>query len=424
MIRECLIVNLLKTAHLFLTFLVITLVIAGCKSPESKNTERPEAKLQTLHPVLKGGQWGLINSAGKVVVSPSFKKLSDPLALVQSKVISTDVYEELPSSVRVKAVGNLSELDQRKLEVLQGIKKSYNYNNDSLLFSRLQSPFPVFSTQLTRIAVAENPTSAIYKIGYINQVGSVIIKPQYDLGSVFTFGMALVYEGNRAYFIDIEGKTLEKHSNYDALMPFSDDGLAAVKKDNKWGFINVYGDLVIQPQFEGASTFSNGYSVVSSEDGVGAIDTKGNIVIPMSYYYLKDFGDGLFPIYIEDKSDAYWGYISADNQLAFETKFDDAHPFIEGVAIVRIGREYFLINPLGEYVTPSGFEDITDISEGLAAVKLNDQWGYVDINTGKMAIALNYDWAFGFIDGIAQVVVDGKVGYINKSGRYVWEPTQ
>ena len=48
------------------------------------------------------------------------------------------------------------------------------------------------------------------------------------------------------------------------------------------------------------------------------------------------------------------------------------------------------------------YQDASYFSEGLAAVKQNDKWGYID-ETGKTIIPFEYDYAFPFSEGVAVV---------------------
>ena len=57
-------------------------------------------------------------------------------------------------------------------------------------------------------------------------------------------------------------------------------------------------------------------------------------------------------------------------------------------------------------------------SEGLAAVVINGKWGYID-KSGNMVIPAKYDWAYDFSEGLAAVVINGKMGFIDKSGALV-----
>jgi hypothetical protein len=68
----------------------------------------------------------------------------------------------------------------------------------------------------------------------------------------------------------------------------------------------------------------------------------------------------------------------------------------------------------------------------LAAVKIDGKWGFID-KTGQMVIPPHFDgeadfysgfFAIGptFSEGLAAVKIDGKWGFINKSGQMVIQP--
>ncbi|MBQ8545178.1 MAG: WG repeat-containing protein [Alistipes sp.] len=64
------------------------------------------------------------------------------------------------------------------------------------------------------------------------------------------------------------------------------------------------------------------------------------------------------------------------------------------------------------------YENVGAFSEGLAVVELNGKYGYID-KTGKEVISLKYEEAGAFEEGLAVVVLDGKMGYVNKSGKEI-----
>ena len=59
-------------------------------------------------------------------------------------------------------------------------------------------------------------------------------------------------------------------------------------------------------------------------------------------------------------------------------------------------------------------------SEGLADVRLNGKWGFID-KSGKVVIPFKYDDALPFSEGFAVVELDGKDGYIDKNGTEFFE---
>ena len=117
------------------------------------------------------------------------------------------------------------------------------------------------------------------KVGILNFFEGWVIKPTYsdikDLGDPF-------------YYIEKDGKCglLDKATGkeiltkFDAMMPFS-GGLAAVRKKDKWGFINVKGEVVIKPAFYSSGYFIEGQAYVrlaEKGDLYGYIDMNGKII--------------------------------------------------------------------------------------------------------------------------------------------------
>ena len=66
----------------------------------------------------------------------------------------------------------------------------------------------------------------------------------------------------------------------------------------------------------------------------------------------------------------------------------------------------------------SMYDWVGDFSEGLATVKLNDKYGYID-KTGREVIPCKYDGINDFKEGLAKVQLNGKIGFIDKTGKEV-----
>ena len=71
----------------------------------------------------------------------------------------------------------------------------------------------------------------------------------------------------------------------------------------------------------------------------------------------------------------------------------------------------------GVVVIPAKYDEVCYFTEGLANVKLNDKNGFVD-KTGKEVIPLKYKYALYFSEGLA-VVGNDKFGFIDKTGKEV-----
>ena len=66
-----------------------------------------------------------------------------------------------------------------------------------------------------------------------------------------------------SYNLSAEGFTLVSDFRWDGAHDFS-EGLAAVKKDGKWGFIDLSGNLVIDTVYDSAGSFSEGLCAVQT----------------------------------------------------------------------------------------------------------------------------------------------------------------
>lgn len=104
----------------------------------------------------------------------------------------------------------------------------------------------------------------------------------------------------------------------------TDDSLAAVKKDDKWGYINSEGKTVIQSMFDEASGFVKGRAVVKVKDKFGLINKAGEFLIQPAYESLKIGSDY---VYVEKNaddhtSDVHRGIIGFDGKVLVDVKYD------------------------------------------------------------------------------------------------------
>ena len=83
--------------------------------------------------------------------------------------------------------------------------------------------------------------------------------------------------------------------------------------------------------------------------------------------------------------------------------------------------KYGLIDKMGKYLVLPEFDYIDDFSEGLALVGVDGKTGYID-KTGKMVIPLQVNGGNSkFLEGLATAKLKGndKLGYIDKTGKVV-----
>lgn len=289
------------------------------------------------------------------------------------------------------------------------------------------------------------------KWGYIDTAGKVVVPPTYDYASYPSEGPLMVTSGKRTIFIDGSGSVLFEPS-YSLVRAFS-EGLAAVGqkqgKENRWGFVDQGGKLVVPLRYVGAGDFSEGLAGVYEEGkGCGYIDRSGTVVIPLRLATCGPFSDGLA---IAASGSRYpLGYIDRSGEFVVEPQFYYAGSYSEGLAPAAPPktRKFGFLDKSGKWAVPPQFEGAQSFSDGLAAVKSEGKWGFVDssgsfvirprfgdVKSGFMkaleAIESSTSFASGkdyritpaaepaqpFSDGVAAVHLGGREwGYIDRAG--------
>jgi hypothetical protein len=275
------------------------------------------------------------------------------------------------------------------------------------------------------------PVKIKNKWGFIDHEGNVVIKPTYDGASSFKEGLACVKMADSINFINTEGSELISWNCYQHAEPFFNgmakvgkDGLCgyidktgteiiapqydfkdcrafsedrlAVRSNEKWGYVDKLGNVVINHLFDECSWFKEGLAWVELQGKKGYIDTYGNWAIPLSnqFHLLKDFSEGLAAVAVdvgdrmfqrdsmyyftekgsyEDTTNYRFGYINLKGEMVIEPQFLYAEYFREGFAVVnREPINYGYINPTGEFAIAPTYESAYSFSEGLAAVRTPD----------------------------------------------------
>ena len=99
------------------------------------------------------------------------------------------------------------------------------------------------------------------------------ISLDYDEAFDFHGGLAIVKKNNKYGYINKLGKEVIP-CQYDEVFDFNED-LAVVRKNNKYGYINKLGRVVIHYQFDEAYKFSNGLAIVAKNKDIYIIDKFG-----------------------------------------------------------------------------------------------------------------------------------------------------
>ena len=238
---------------------------------------------------------------------------------------------------------------------------------------------------------------------------------------------------NISFFKGDDRKKLSKALlKYDEFTTFS-EGLAGVKKNDKWGFINQTGNEVIPCVYDEIenSDFIMSVNVIVRKNGkYGLINQTGKELIPFGKY--------------EERIDRmYNGLLSVGGRILDENGKENPDfqvnnydvRFHDGINIIKSSGKFVLENKEGqEIVLQKPYSAVLNFSDGMAAVQMNGvvsesssmpekgTWGFID-KTGKEAIPCIYTFQYNnvrdFREGLVQVMKNGKYGYIDKTGKTI-----
>jgi hypothetical protein len=202
------------------------------------------------------------------------------------------------------------------------------------------------------------------------------------------------------------------------------NGSAVVNKTGQTGeseFIDATGKPMFQKKFFIAYNFNEDVAVISEgENKVGVIDKLGNWVVKPTYNYIAEFSNGFARVRLPDRK---WGIIDKKGNVVVECKYDDLGSITkEGLAYFKKEGKYGYLNAEGTTVLPNIYEDAYNFNEGLAKVKMNNLWGFINTKA-KEIISIKYEKVGHFFsDGLVSVTINNKLGFINKKDKIVIEP--
>ncbi len=265
------------------------------------------------------------------------------------------------------------------------------------------------------------------KVGYIDLQGKIIIEPKYVTGGDFKNQRAVVLDGSQYMVIDPSGKVVARvpfrvlgdfHQDMVRLQKSGATDASGRREPTTYGYMNRDGQVIIPPQYLPASDFPDdgGLAVGGVNHEWHYFDTTGKVIFrvpqPARLEGFTTFQSGLLRM----KEGFLWGYKDARGEWKIKPKYDDASDFKNGIARVELGGKWIEVNVDGNPVKRATWSALAPVSDGLRLVREGDRIGWLTVDDKPAFAYRKYDDARSFSCGLAAVRVDGFWGYLDKSG--------
>ncbi len=353
--------------------LLLIIMISSCTSQSKKDpkveddhtTKKNNNALIAM--ALKDGKYGYINTQGKYSIAAQY-----PLAHTFSNGMA--------------CVNVLGKRSNTLPGVMGGVYVFIDQDNNTQFDGKSFASPTSFFNEYALVTLTNG------KKGYIDIHGKLVIK-DFDVLGNFREGLAAAMkkEEQQLGYIDTQGNWKIKFDMKYLIGDFY-DGLAYIKEEGKFGYINKKGEKVIAPKFDEAYDFHSGMACVLVDGKYGFINSSGALTIAAVYEDTSNFSDGLCAV----KKDGKWGYIDTGGKIQIPCTYDVVRDFHEGMASVLSDGKVGFINKDGSWAIAPKFESAIDFKNGFAIIQQNKKLGFINTK-GDIVVEAIYDRVGHFV---------------------------
>ena len=268
------------------------------------------------------------------------------------------------------------------------------------------------------------------KYGFINHKGETLTNIEYASAEHHNSKLILVEKDGKFTFLEkfsLTGRmfdfveNLEFDVEYDMVINSYSDDYAIVMRDEKYGYINEYGEKVIPLMYDEVTLFNGQFAAVKMGNKWGAIDRSNGKMIDFKYQEMRSFHGNNVAV----KKGNKWGIIDMQENVILPIKYKYISNFnTDNIALAKDGKSWGVINQNGQIVIDFQYDfdenyiDLLQLTDGFVWLKKDGFWGTIDLNQ-NVIIPFKYDDIQGVDGDEITVEEQGQVKIINESGEYL-----
>ncbi len=274
------------------------------------------------------------------------------------------------------------------------------------------------------------------KWGVIDSSGNIVIDPSYEemitipnsKNDVFLCIYDVNYGTGEYKTKALNSKNEEIFTQYEQVEAISnqdannniwyEDNVLRVKKDGKYGIINLTGKELTSFQYDEITAIKGIKNTLKvTKDGkVGVIDKEGKEILSTQYIDVTNLGKDNKEGFIVKGEDGKYGIVDYSNQTILETKYDEiVKVYGNDMYVVKQADKQILVKKDGTEVLNNGFDEIKEIlknaDNGIIYLQ-NGKYGVMK-TTGEVTIAPEYEELKEAKSGLLIAKQNGKYGVID-----------
>lgn len=189
-------------------------------------------------------------------------------------------------------------------------------------------------------------------------------------------------------------------------------------RNGKWGVANLEGVELIPPYYDTIQKWNTNVYRVKKDGKWGLVDINNNILTELQFDSIGDFKNGSAPASIAHPTKSWKtvsGFIDEAGVKLMSQKINQS----DGYVLVELFELWGIMSNDGEYVVPCIYDEILPWAANLYRVKEDNKWGVLNVEDHSFLLPTKYDSISALNGGIAKVVFANVESTIDVNGNEV-----
>ena len=383
--------------------------------------------------VQKGGKWGIIAGDGKTWVN--YCRYSQ-------------IKADKSTTFSVYIADKCGIIDTSGSTLVPCIYEEANQINDLFFKIKIAGKYGIVNLEGEIVAPAKFQSIEDYgqeyallqtedKAGLFHYASQKLQLPSmFEELSLWKNNLFIVKKDQKYGIINVKGDFLHPIV-FDAVTEYPNNMLVAVR-NGKMGWIDSMGRMFIVCKYDSVGDWYGGYSPAKLKGKWGMIDSLGKVMIPFQYTALRtslnaNGGEAemaMSPYMLNDSAYTWvrneenlWGITTRNGQEVISCKYDSVYPcnLNKNLFITKLSGRFGLVNKQNEELLAPAYADFYETSKGFFVARQGTRFALI-ASTGEPITSFKYQ-EIQYIEAekYIWVIYDDKKGLIDFTGKEYFE---